>query len=94
MFRSLLRRERWYWQDLFFAAVMVGLSGCFAGGTPKCDKPQEYQTSGSIESLDVPDGLDQPDRTASMNIPERSPNARDREKIDPCLQSPPDYFGR
>ncbi|MAF82979.1 MAG: hypothetical protein QGH93_04255 [Gammaproteobacteria bacterium] len=75
--------------------LMCGLSGCFfGGGKPSCNKPQEYQVSESIEALQVPDGLDQPDRSAALIIPEASPGAKAREADDPCLDSPPDYFGR
>lgn len=75
-------------------ALICGLSGCFFGGKPSCDKREEYQVSDSIEPLRVPDGLDQPDRSAALSIPDQSPDAKKREKGDPCLESPPDYFGR
>ncbi|MDP7419117.1 MAG: hypothetical protein QF483_04480, partial [Gammaproteobacteria bacterium] len=74
--------------------LIGGLSGCFFGGQPSCNKPQEYQVSENIESLQVPDGLDQPDRSAALTIPQASPDAKVREADDPCLDSPPDYFGR
>jgi len=79
---------------LVAAALVCGLSGCFSGGQPSCDKAQEYQRSTGIDPLQVPDGLDEPDRSDSLSIPEPSANARQRDEIDPCLQSPPDYFGR
>ena len=94
MVRPVLDRLRLAWSGLAVAALVSGLSGCFASGQPSCDKQQEYQESKGIEPLQVPDGLDEPDRSAGLSIPERSPDARDREKGAPCLQSPPDYFGR
>jgi uncharacterized lipoprotein len=75
-------------------AILSGLTGCFRGGRPSCNKQQEYQASGSIEPLQVPDGLDKPDRSAALDIPVQSPDAKERGKDDPCLESPPDYFGR
>ena len=74
--------------------MLCVLSGCSSGGKGACKKKQEYQVSGSIEPLQVPDGLDQPDRTSALSIPEQSPGAKEREKDDPCLENPPDYFGR
>jgi len=74
--------------------LICTLSGCFFGGTQACDKEQEYQVSGSIEPLRVPDNLDQPDRSTALSIPESSPEVKEREEGDPCLENPPDYFGR
>jgi uncharacterized lipoprotein len=83
------------WRGLICAVLICGLSGCFfSGGAPACEKPQEFQSASSIEPLRVPDGLDQPDRSESLDIPQVSANAKHREKGDPCLENPPDYFGR
>ncbi len=87
IFRSML-------QGLMVVALSCVVSGCFFGSEPKCNKPQEYQVSSSIEPLQVPEGLDEPDRSAGLTIPELAPAAKDRQKDDPCLDSPPDYFGR
>ena len=81
----------------FIGAVLIfGLSGCFlrGGGMPSCNKEQEYQSANNIEPLRVPDGLDQPDRSNSLIIPPASAGAKERQKGDPCLEDPPDYFGR
>jgi uncharacterized lipoprotein len=85
---------RRYFSGGFAIALLCGLSGCFSSGKPSCNKQQEYQASGSIEPLQVPDGLDEPERSAALDIPEQSPDAKERGKDDPCLDSPPDYFGR
>ncbi len=74
--------------------VSVVLPGCFFGGKPACDKRQEYQASGSVNSVQVPDGLDQPNRSTVLEIPDASPDAERRAKGDPCLETPPDYFER
>ena len=76
--------------------LALALSGC--GGNKKtaediCDKPQEYQTSRSTEGLRIPDNLDEPDRSTALVIPDEHkagvyPDGR------PCLERPPDYFGR
>jgi len=79
---------------LLVMVLVCGLSGCFFGGKPACEKQREYHASDSIDPLRVPDDLDQPDRTAGLVIPELSPNAEKREQGGPCLEEPPDYFGR
>lgn len=74
--------------------LCVGLAGCFFKKSPeeKCAKPEEYQANESIGALRVPAGLDTPDQGDSMEIPEAGkqgyPDGR------PCLEMPPDYFGR
>lgn len=80
---------------IFIAVVMLCmLSGCFSRGNSACNKQQEYQESDSIEPLKVPADLDQPDRSSALSIPEQPPEAKERDKDDPCLENPPDYFGR
>lgn len=79
----------------WFGVLLAGLlSGCFGGGKQACDKRQEYQAGGSVEALRVPASLDRPNRSATLVIPDASPNARRRERGEPCLETPPDYFER
>jgi len=85
---------RRYLLRLFSVALIGLLSGCFFGGKPSCDKPQEYQASDTIEPLQVPDGLDSPDQSGALTIPPRSADAKKRQTDDPCLERPPDFFGR
>ena len=78
----------------FTVVLLCVLSGCSSGSSGACDNKQEYQVSGSIEPLRVPDDLDQPERSSALSIPEPSPDAKELEEGDPCLENPPDYFGR
>ncbi|MDJ0928364.1 MAG: hypothetical protein QNJ73_12035 [Gammaproteobacteria bacterium] len=76
--------------------LVAALSAC--GGDKKtaadiCDKPQEYQASRSVDDLSIPKDLDEPDRSGALVIPDEHkagvyPDGR------PCLERPPDYFGR
>jgi hypothetical protein len=73
---------------------LVLLGGCFFRASPeeRCVRPQEYQSSQSIGDLRVPADLDTPNQSESMEIPDEGeveyPEGR------PCLEMPPDYFGR
>jgi len=74
--------------------LCLSLAGCLFKKSPeeKCAKPEEYQASDSIGDLQVPAGMDRPDQGDTMEIPEEGqqgyPDGR------PCLEMPPDYFGR
>ena len=59
---------------------------------PRCDKQREYQASNSIDGVRVPADLNEPGRADTLVIPDVSPEARVRQKGDPCLETPPDYF--
>lgn len=72
--------------------IVSGVIGCSRAGMPRCDKQQEYQTVGSIDAVEVPAGMNQPERSGSLEIPDLSPDARARAPGDPCLEAPPDYF--
>ena len=76
-----------------FAACLF-LSACFFGPSAeeRCKRPQEYQSSQSIEPLDVPSGLDSPDEGQSLEIPTAAQQGYPEGR--PCLEMPPDYFGR
>ncbi|MGI9329703.1 MAG: hypothetical protein ACR2QB_03225 [Gammaproteobacteria bacterium] len=73
----------------------LSLSACFFGGNEevRCAKPQEYQTSESVQSLQVLPGMDAPDQSESLEIPDESEVKLYPER-QPCLEKPPDYFGQ
>lgn len=70
------------------------LAGCFFRSSPeeKCARPQEYQESEAVSELRVPPGLDRPEESDSMDIPEADQQGYPEGR--PCLEMPPDYFGR
>ena len=68
----------------------VLLTGCFSSSPDKrCAKPKEYQESTTLPDLKVPEGLDAPDRSATMVIPQLAGQAG---VVSDCLDRPPDYF--
>ncbi len=74
-------------------SVLAGCSSTARKNKEVCNEPQEYQTARSVPPLKIPEGLDEPDRRERLVIPGRVdpdpyPNGR------PCLERPPDYFGR
>jgi hypothetical protein len=76
-------------------ALLLGalaLTGCGSIGT--CGNPDaEYLTARSNESLRVPQGMTQPDRSAALSVPAAvAPKPAAREG-DGCLEMPPDYLG-
>ena len=74
-----------------FAGIL--LAGCFfGGGTQRCHKPQEYQSSRSIEPIDIPEGLNAPDESTKLVIPPGDLQRQPVPKGEPCLEKPPDYF--
>ena len=78
------------------ASLCMLLQGCFlwpGGGTPRCEKPQEYKTARSGDRLSVPEGMDVPDQSARLEIPAVGADAPIRQPGDPCLEEPPDYGG-
>jgi uncharacterized lipoprotein len=72
--------------------LALALEGCFSRGeTDRCQQVREYQTSGSVPSLSVPEGLADlppPERFAIPAVGSGAPPP------DGCLDRPPDYFGR
>lgn len=74
--------------------LLACLSGCFFRASPeeRCVRPQEYQTSETIPKLKVPGGLDEPDEGDSIEIPDTGKEGYTEGR--PCLEMPPDYFGR
>ena len=72
------------------------LSGCFGGKNPdaRCNDVSEYQRSGSVPDVVVPDGLVTPSRESAYLVPPANPNgeAALMSRGAACLARPPDYF--
>ena len=78
-------------------AVSVALSGCHPFAALKsrafsCHVKQPYMAATSVSPLQVPPGLDKPDRTDALTIPDlKEPPPPVRKGRDPCLDEPPSF---
>jgi uncharacterized lipoprotein len=81
------------------ALLVVGLAvaGCHPIRALKsralsCHVKQPYMASTSVAPLNIPPGLDKPDNTNALHIPElKEPAPPPRTGKDPCLDEPPQY---
>jgi uncharacterized lipoprotein len=75
--------------------ALLSVSGCHmmhAMHERSCHKPQPYQSSKSVAPLVIPPGLDTPDRTNTLRIPElNTPAPPARTAKQPCLDEPPPF---
>lgn len=71
----------------------IGTAGCFGGDKLNCEDPSLYGSSRSIPPVRVPDGLDVPDESESLQIPDgEALVVRNVEEMTECLETPPDFF--
>jgi uncharacterized lipoprotein len=76
--------------------VVMGLAlgGCsvIRSKTNACHNKQPYMSASSVASLRIPPGLDVPDTTNALHIPDlKDPAPPARKGKDPCLDEPPAY---
>ena len=75
--------------------IAVGMAGCFFGdGEKACNKSQEYLASPELPPMQVPDDLDEPDRSGELVIPGTRVAEPAPAGDGPCLDRPPDYFDK
>jgi uncharacterized lipoprotein len=75
-------------------AAAVSLMGCHAltSRTNACHNKQPYMAATSVPPLKMPPGLDVPDTTNALHIPDlKEPTPPPRKGKDPCLDEPPAY---
>jgi len=78
-------------------AAGLALSGCHPFRALKsrafsCHVKQPYMASTSVAPLNVPPGLDKPDRTEALVVPDlKDPAPPPRSGHDPCLDQPPPF---
>jgi uncharacterized lipoprotein len=78
------------------AAVLLALGGCktlhHVTHEDSCNKPQPYQRAASIAPLSIPGGLDAPDTSHALEVPQlNGPAPPPRKLDDPCLSAPPSF---
>jgi uncharacterized lipoprotein len=74
--------------------VALALGGCktIRSTTNACHKKQPYMSASTVAPLKIPPGLDVPDTTNALHIPDlKEPAPPARKGKDPCLDEPPAY---
>jgi uncharacterized lipoprotein len=78
-------------------AVGLALAGCHPIRALKtralsCHNKQPYMAATSVPPLKIPPGLDQPDSTNALHVPDlKEPAPPKRSGRDPCLDEPPPF---
>jgi uncharacterized lipoprotein len=72
--------------------ALLSIAGCHSLHERTCHKPQPYQRERSVPPLVIPPGLDTPDRTNTLRIPDlNTPAPPPRTAKEPCLDEPPPF---
>ena len=81
---------------LAMAVVATALSGCSFWGDDEeaCVSEEEYQEARVAPDLSIPAGLDRPDPSGRLNIPEEPQPVAPLSKNAACLQRPPNYLDK
>ena len=73
-------------------ALSLALQACglFGGGTPPCEKPQEYLGAEAANPMVAPEGLETPRAFGNLEIPEGEIlEGQARRNNGSCLEEPP-----
>jgi uncharacterized lipoprotein len=79
---------------LWLVPLVLAAAGChpFRHFTYACHKPQPYMQATSVPPLIIPPGLDAPDTTSALRLPQlNQPAPPQRRGQEPCLDEPPPY---
>jgi uncharacterized lipoprotein len=83
------------WRMVTLAALLMALSGCHAmrGLTGSaCRDTRGYLKERSVEPLKIPTGLDAPETTNALRLPQlNEPAPPPRRGKAPCLDAPPPF---
>jgi uncharacterized lipoprotein len=77
--------------------LWLSLAGChpfsaLSSRANTCHNKQPYMAATSVPPLKIPPGLDVPDTTNALHIPDlKEPAPPPRKGKDPCLDEPPPY---
>jgi uncharacterized lipoprotein len=74
------------------AAVALGGCKVIRSTASSCHKTQPYMAASSVAPLKIPPGLDVPDTTNALHIPDlKEPAPPPRKGREPCLDEPPPF---
>jgi len=80
---------------VLLAVALVILSGCHVwrnASTRACHESRGYTQAQSVAPLKIPPGLDAPDTSSALRLPElKEPAPPPRSAKDPCLDTPPSF---
>ena len=79
---------------LWLVPLLLTVAGChpFRHFTYACHKKQPYMQASSIPALTIPAGLDAPDTTNALHLPQlNEPEPPPRKGQEPCLDEPPPF---
>ncbi len=74
------------------AALALGGCRVIRSTTNSCHKTQPYMSASSVAPLKIPPGLDAPDTTNALHVPDlKEPAPPPRKGKEPCLDEPPPF---
>ena len=83
------------WRVVTLSALLLPLSGCHmvrAMSASSCRDTRPYLKERSVEPLKIPTGLDAPDTTSALRLPQlNEPAPPPRSGKAPCLDAPPPF---
>jgi uncharacterized lipoprotein len=72
--------------------LLLEAGGCRSLRNRQCHGPQPYQKATSVAPLTIPPGLDAPDTTNALRLPQlKEPAPPARTGKQPCLDQPPPF---
>jgi uncharacterized lipoprotein len=83
------------WRIVWLGVLLLPASGCHmvrAISASACHDTQTYMKERSVAPLKIPTGLDAPDTTSALHLPQlNEPSPPPRRGKDPCLDAPPPF---
>jgi uncharacterized lipoprotein len=80
------------WRVWVLVPLLVAAGGCRSWGAKTCHQEQPYAQAKSVPPLIIPAGLDAPDTTNALRLPQLTePTPPPRTAKQPCLDEPPSF---
>lgn len=72
--------------------IAATLAGCSREKSLNCESVERYSTARSTQPIQIPDDLTPPSEEEALRLPPNTA-AAPRSPSQPCLESPPSFFG-
>jgi uncharacterized lipoprotein len=80
------------WRVFLLVPLLVAAGGCRSWSAKTCHEVQPYTKAASVPPLIIPAGLDAPDTTNALRLPQLTePAPPPRTGKQPCLDEPPSF---